>query len=108
VDNQVTGHQWLRDTFGDLGRVRWGWQIDMFAGYASTTPALWAMMEYDGMVIRWEGRDDDMQLKWTNDKAYQFLWQPSAVLSANRSEIFCHVIDGRFFCLRPPSLFAFN
>lgn len=33
IDNQIIGHQWLRDTLGkELGRVRWGWQIDMFAG----------------------------------------------------------------------------
>ena len=32
--------------------VRFGWQIDMFAGYSATTPSLWAMMGYDGMVIR--------------------------------------------------------
>ena len=95
VDNQVLGHQWLRDTFGHThGRVRWGWQIDMFAGYASTTPALWAMMGFDGMVIRWEGRDDAMQAAWMAEKAYQFRWHPSAVLSAKRSEIFCHIING--------------
>ena len=74
--------------------TRWGWQIDMFAGYASTTPALWAMMEYDGMVIRWEGRDDEMQFAWTAERAYQFHWHPSAVLSANRSSMFTHIING--------------
>merc|ERR1711969_346978 len=89
------GHQWLLDTFGPrYGRTRWGWRIDMFAGYASTTPALWAMMEYDGMVIRWEGRDDEMQFAWTAERAYQFHWHPSAVLSANRSSMFTHIING--------------
>ena len=95
IDNQILGHQWLRDTFGQkYGRTRWGWQLDMFAGYASTTPALWAMMGYDGMVIRWEGRDDAMQAAWMAEKAYQFRWHPSAVLSASRSEMFCHIING--------------
>ena len=102
IQNQVTGHQWLMDTFGaELARIRWGWQIDMFAGYASTTPALWSMMEYDGMVIRWEGRDDAMQLAWAKEKAYQFRWQPSKVLSARRSEMFCHIIDGNYGDLCP-------
>lgn len=95
IANQVTGHQWLLETFGPrYGRTRWGWQIDMFAGYASTTAALWAMMEYDGMVMRWEGRDDKMQYAWMAERAYQFHWHPSAVLSANRSSIFTHIING--------------
>jgi hypothetical protein len=106
VENQVLGHQWLRDTFGEHGRVRWGWQIDMFAGYASTTPALWAMMAYDGMVIRWEGRDVDMQASWTAEKAYQFRWQPSKVLSPNRSEMFCHIINGNYGDLVPQNSYV--
>lgn len=102
IDNQIIGHQWLQDTFGQQqGRTRWGWQIDMFAGYASTTPALWAMMEYDGMVIRWEGRDEAMQYAWTLAKDYQFHWHPSAVLSANRSSIFTHIINGNYGDLVP-------
>lgn len=51
------------------------------------------MLGYDGMVIRWEGRDDAMQYAWTAEKAYQFRWHPSAVLSANRSEILCHISE---------------
>ena len=54
------------------------------------------MLGYDGMVIRWEGRDDAMQAAWLAEKAYQFRWHPSAVLSANRSEIFCHIINGNY------------
>jgi hypothetical protein len=53
-------------------------------------------MEYDGMVIRWEGRDDAMRYAWTLAKEYQFRWRPSAVLSANRSSIFTHIINGNY------------
>ena len=102
IENQAIGHQWLRDVFGPVyGRVRWGWQIDMFPGYASTTPSLWAMMGYDGMVIRWEGKDAAMQAAWTAQKAYQFRWHPSDVLSTHRSEMFCHIIDGNYGYLTP-------
>ena len=62
VDNTLTGHEYLLRTLGDdcpnRRCVRFGWQIDMFSGYSSTTPTLWTMMGYDGMVIRFEGSDD--------------------------------------------------
>ena len=58
IDNTVTGHEFLRRTLGDACPndrcVRFGWQIDMFSGYSGTTPLLWALMGYDGMVIRFE------------------------------------------------------
>jgi hypothetical protein len=52
IDNQIIGHSWLLDVFGETyGRTRWGWQIDMFAGYASTTPALWSVTSCGVIVV---------------------------------------------------------
>jgi hypothetical protein len=63
----------------------------MFSGYSSTTPTLWAMMGYDGMVIRFEG-PDAMREQWTEEKAFEFLWEGSKVLPSNRSRIMTHAI----------------
>jgi hypothetical protein len=63
-------------------------------------------MAYDGMVIRWEGRDDAMQDAWTLDRAYQFRWHPSAVLSAGRSGIFTHIINGNYGDLVPSNSYV--
>jgi hypothetical protein len=64
------------------------------------------MMGYDGMVIRWEGRDADMQAAWITQQAYQFRWQPSAVLSTNRSEMFTHIINGNYGDLTPQNSYV--
>lgn len=38
IDQVTVGHEWLQDHFGAAGRVRHGWQIDMFSGYSPVTP----------------------------------------------------------------------
>jgi hypothetical protein len=95
IDNTVTGHEFLRRTLGDACPnarcVRFGWQIDMFAGYSATTPSLWAMMGYDAMVIRFEG-PDWMRAQWDHDQDYEFIWEGSEVLEANRSRILTHAM----------------
>jgi hypothetical protein len=95
VDNAMTGHEWLRRTMGDACPnhrcVRFGWQIDMFSGYSKTTPQLWSMMGYDGMVIRFEG-PDDMRQQWGQEQAFEFLWVGGDTLPANRIEILTHVL----------------
>ena len=63
----------------------------MFSGYSGTTPSLWAAAGYDGMVIRFEG-PDDMRDEWTDEKAFEFLWEGSEALSSERSRIMTHVI----------------
>ena len=95
VDNAMTGHEWLRRNMGgacpDDRCVRFGWQIDMFSGYSKTTPQLWAMMGYDGMVIRFEG-PDDMRQQWGKDQAFEFLWVGGETVPAERVEILTHVL----------------
>ncbi len=109
VSNTVTGHEFLRRTLTTnatgpfemlcpgahgLGRgrcVRFGWQIDMFAGYSAATPSLWRNAGYDGMVVRFEG-PDAMRAEWGAAQDFEFVWQGSEVLSANRSQIACHAI----------------
>ena len=95
IDNTVTGHEFLRRTLGsdcpNNRCVRFGWQIDMFAGYSAATPSLWSMMGYDAMVIRFEG-PDDMRNQWGDEKAFEFLWEGGETLSSARSRILTHVM----------------
>ena len=101
VQNTVTGHEYLRTILGPLnsacpakgrGRcIRFGWQIDMFAGYSAATPSLWSNAGYDGMVIRFEG-PDDMRNHFDEEQTYEYLWEGSNVLSSNRSRIATHII----------------
>jgi hypothetical protein len=49
------------------------------------------MAGYDGMVIRFEG-PDQMRAAWDKDQSYEFMWEPSDVLSTQRSSIATHVI----------------
>ena len=95
AQNQVTGHEFLRrtgllDECPQPGRcIRFGWQIDMFAGFSGATPNLWAMAGYDGMFLRWEGTDAQ-NASFIANQGYEWLWESSASLSANRSRIFAH------------------
>lgn len=104
VANTQAGHEYLRSILGPLenacpgyggkggGRcVRFGWQIDMFAGYSAASPSLWTMAGYDGMVIRFEG-PPEMRAEWERDQLFEFMWEPSDVLNASRSSIATHVI----------------
>ena len=98
VANTQAGHEYLRGILGPLeaacpqagrGRcVRFGWQIDMFAGYSAASPSLSAMAGYDGMVIRFEG-PPDMRAQFDAEQAYEFLWAPSAHLD---TRMMTHVI----------------
>lgn len=99
VDNTCTGHEYLRRTIGDACPndrcVRFGWQIDMFAGYSAAIPSLWHMMGYDGMVIRFEG-PDYMRAQWNQEKAFEFVWEGSANLEPTRQRILTHVIQNNY------------
>jgi hypothetical protein len=100
IQNTVTGHEYLRSILGPLkqacpksgnGRcIRFGWQIDMFAGYSATTPSLWANAGYDGMVIRFEG-PDNMRNEWDKQQNYEYLWEGSNILQ-NKTRIATHTI----------------
>ena len=133
IANTVTGHEFLRRILGPLdsfcpgphgqgrGRcIRFGWQIDMFAGYSAASPTLCAMAGYDGMVLRFEG-PDSMRSEWNGNKSFELLWEGSAVLSANRSRTAAHIIrwnygdmlmtgrNGSAYGFRSPAIsFAFD
>ena len=104
VTNTVTGHEFLRTILGPLdqacpgprkvgrGRcIRFGWQIDMFAGYSAASPSLCAMAGYDGMVLRFEG-PDSMRVEWDKKQDYELLWGGSGVLKKNRSLMATHIM----------------
>jgi hypothetical protein len=63
----------------------------MFSGYSKTTPQLWAMMGYDGMVIRFEG-PDEMREEWGRDQAFEFVWVGGETLPVDRIGILTHVL----------------
>jgi len=105
VDNTLTGQDYLKSI--GLSKscpqpdrcVRVGWQIDMFAGYSAATASLHAMNGYDATYMRWAGTDD-MFTKWTDDHAFEFVWEPSSCetgLASNKSRgqgnrIFTHIM----------------
>eukprot|EP00039_Didymoeca_costata_P024844 m.11690 g.11690 ORF g.11690 m.11690 type:complete len:1093 (+) comp4504_c0_seq1:95-3373(+) len=104
VANTVIGHEFLRSILGPLERacpgpggvgkgrcIRFGWQIDMFAGYSAASPSLGVAAGYDGIVLRFEG-PDAMRAQWDASQDYEFLWEGSSVLSSNRSRMAAHVI----------------
>jgi hypothetical protein len=97
------GHEFLRRILGPLdsacpgvggigrGRcIRFGWQIDMFAGYSAASPSLNAMAGYDGMALRFEG-PDDLRAQWDAAQDYEFLWEGSDALG-NAARTATHVI----------------
>ena len=100
--NQVTGHEFLRrtgllDECPQPGRcIRFGWQIDMFAGFSGATPNLWAMAGYDGMFLRWEGTDAQNKTFMAN-QGYEWIW-----VNAPLARVFSHgcVFSARLFVLR--------
>ena len=61
----------------------------MFAGFSGATANLWAMAGYDGMFLRWEGTAEQTTASQGNG-GYEWLWESSASLSANRSRIWTH------------------
>ena len=101
VDNQVTGHEYLRriglqDICPQPGRcVRYGWQIDMFAGFSGATPSLWALSGYDGMFSRWEGTAA-MRKDFEQEQAFEYLWDASRHLPKERGRIWSHIINGNY------------
>eukprot|EP01116_Phalansterium_solitarium_P019430 TRINITY_DN5407_c0_g1_i1.p1 TRINITY_DN5407_c0_g1~~TRINITY_DN5407_c0_g1_i1.p1 ORF type:complete len:801 (-),score=286.01 TRINITY_DN5407_c0_g1_i1:107-2509(-) len=95
IDQVTTGHEWLRNNIGPEARVRHGWQIDMFSGFSSVTPSLWALMGYDATVIRFEG-SGPVQANWTDDRGYEFIWQGSKNLKKEESEIFTHTLQHNY------------
>lgn len=93
VDQTTVGHEFLRREFN--ATVHHGWQIDMFSGYSSVTPSLWALSGYEAMLLRYEG-NATMRATWEADKAFEFVWQASNSLTAAESSIFAHVVNGNY------------
>lgn len=93
IDQTTTGHEFLRREFN--ATVRHGWQIDMFSGYSSSTPSLWALAGYEAMLLRYEG-NSTMRATWEREKSFEFVWRASSSLPVKESEIFAHVVDGNY------------
>jgi len=95
IDQVTLGHRYLQKELGEIARVRHGWQIDMFTGYSSVTPTLWALMGYDATVIRFAGYQNQLS-NWNQTKDFEFVWRGSRNIDAKESEIFTHVMEHNY------------
>ncbi|XP_048002924.1 LOW QUALITY PROTEIN: lysosomal alpha-mannosidase-like [Leguminivora glycinivorella] len=101
VDQFTWGLQKLKDTFGDCGRPRVGWQIDPF-GHSREFAANLASMGYDGLFLgRIDYQDKSHRLK---EKTMEVLWRGSDDLGKS-SDIFTGVLYNTY---SPPPGFCFD
>jgi len=93
IETMTTGHQWLLDTFGEVARPRFGFQVDPF-GASSAFAALSALMGFDGHIV---ARLNYFDKGWMQDnKQLEFVWRPDADWYAARGDdaaIFTHIMD---------------
>lgn len=91
IINQMTqGHDYLLKTFGVVPKV--GWQIDPF-GHSSVTPALFALMGFDALVINrihFSAKD-----YCKANKCMEFLWQGTD-LGDESADMFTHVLHTHY------------
>lgn len=74
VDQFTWGLRFLKDTFGECGIPKIGWQIDPF-GHAKEQASLLAKMGYDAVFF---SRLDYMdKIKRVNDKTMEMVWKSS-------------------------------
>lgn len=85
IDQMTLGHTWLKETFGDLGIPRIGWDIDPF-GMSKNIAQMYKAMGFDYHVVA--RIDWSMKSDWIADQSLEFRW----ILDNNRSEILTHVM----------------
>lgn len=101
IDQFTLGLRRLKDTFGDCGRPRVGWQIDPF-GHSREQASLFAQMGYDGLFL---GRlDYEDKVHRMSTKTAEMIWHGSANLGET-ADIFTGVL---FNTYSPPPGFCFD
>lgn len=96
VEQVSEGHEWLRAHFGVTPRI--AWQIDPF-GHSSLTPALYANMGYEAIVLN--RVHFALKTDFKRQKHMEFVWQPSKLLngqgeSGAHADIFAHVLHTHY------------
>ncbi|GFN78507.1 alpha-mannosidase [Plakobranchus ocellatus] len=74
IDNHKLGFEFLRQTFGECGRPRIGWQIDPF-GHSREQASIFAQFGFDGLFFgRLDYQDKEQRMK---NKTMEFVWEAS-------------------------------
>lgn len=101
IDQFTLGLRKLKDTFGECGRPKVGWQIDPF-GHSREQASLFAQMGYDGLFLGRIDYQDKMERMRT--KTLETLWHGSSSLGAE-TDLFTGVL---FNTYSPPQGFCFD
>ncbi|RZC32449.1 lysosomal alpha-mannosidase [Asbolus verrucosus] len=101
IDQYTLGLRFIKDTFGECGRPRVGWQIDTF-GHSREQASISAQMGFDSLFfMRLDYRDKNKRLE---EKTADLLWRGSQNLG-NSSDIFTSLFYGAYSF---PSSFCFD
>lgn len=101
IDQMTLGFKRLRDTFGNCGIPRIGWQIDPF-GHSAEQASIFAQMNFDGYFL---GRIDYQdKLKRELTKQMEFVWKASQNLG-KEGTIFTSILPNTY---SPPAGFCFD
>lgn len=101
VTAQLLSSRRLKDTFGECGRPRVGWQIDPF-GHSREMASIFAQMGYDGQFfarLDWVDKTDRMK-----NKTAEMVWHGSSNLGSS-SDLFTGILFNHYSA--PPS-FCFD
>ncbi|CAK9296984.1 unnamed protein product [Gordionus sp. m RMFG-2023] len=120
IINQMTlGLKMYKDTFGDCGIPKTGWQIDPF-GHSAAQADIFAKLGFDGTFF---GRiSDDFKDTKSSERGLEFLWHPlpnfaemytstaqsindTTSKSTTPSDMFISILDNLY---QPPAGFCFD
>jgi hypothetical protein len=103
LNNWMEGHLWIKDKFGPEARPKIGWSLDPF-GMSTTQAVLQSLIGMEAwMFTRLSSNVVDSMKK---SKGLEFIWRASSSLSAEETEIFCHVFES-YYCMPLPT-YAFE
>ncbi|RUS70932.1 hypothetical protein EGW08_021308 [Elysia chlorotica] len=102
IDNHKIGFEFLRQTFGECGRPRIGWQIDPF-GHSREQASIFAQFGFDGLFFgRLDYQDKEQREK---DKTMEFVWEASPNNLGSKANLFTGVLPNFY---NPPRDFCFD
>ncbi|GFS02334.1 alpha-mannosidase [Elysia marginata] len=102
IDNHKLGFEFLRQTFGECGRPRIGWQIDPF-GHSREQASIFAQFGFDGLFFGRLDYQDKEQREQT--KTMEFVWEGSPNNLGEKANLFTGVLPNGY---NPPQGFCFD